>query len=188
MDAVPHLSVSNVVQGQCTVCIKSKTKRSSIQQPLCQHTRPVKLKHTDMSGKANTLSIGNSHHFVVFLDDCIAMSSVYSISRKLRFMKDLITCNSFSENKSLQHMYSLRLDNAGEQVGDEFCHFLNQNGLIKEFLPPFASQPNGPSKKLVQELQKMTILVLLDSRLSEIFGPKLSPTTTFYALDFYLQE
>lgn len=167
MDGVPSEASIDVKLPQCIACIESKSKRAPIQHPVYRSTKPLELTHTDMTGKISVPSLGGAHYFVVFLDACTAMSSVYFIINKNQLLECLKAYKALAENESNYRMYALRLDNAGEQTSREVLRFVNENGMSTEYSPPYASQSNGASERLIQELWNMARTMLLDSQLSE---------------------
>lgn len=116
-----------------------------------------------MSGKLSTGSLGGHKCFVVFLDDASAMSGVYFITKKSQFIECLQAYKAFTENETGRRMLGVRLDGAGEQRSNEIVELINKSGMKLEYSPPYASQSNGASKRLVQELWKMARSMLFDS-------------------------
>jgi len=62
-------------------------------------------------------------------------------------------------------MKLIRLDQAGEHVSNNMKTFINQHGLQLEFSPPYASQSNGSSERLIQELWKIARTILFEAKL-----------------------
>lgn len=84
-NGVPSIKKLVPFSTQCTTCLVPKAKRAPIEKTQLRPTRPLKLIHTDTSGKIGVSLLGGAHYFVVFLDDCTGMSSVYLISEKPQF-------------------------------------------------------------------------------------------------------
>lgn len=91
-----------------------------------------------MTGRIRKPSLDGAHYFVVFLDDCTAMSSTYFITKNLKFMECLRAYKALTENESCHRMYAIHLDNAGKQNSQEFRHFINDQGMTAEFSPAYA--------------------------------------------------
>lgn len=102
--------------SQFIPCIESKSRRAPIQHPVYRPTQLLKLKHTDMTGKISVPLLGGADYFVVFLDACSAMSSVYFIINRNQFLECLQAFKALAENESNYRKYALRLDNADGQT------------------------------------------------------------------------
>lgn len=76
-------------KAQFTIYIDPETKRVPVQQSVYRHSRPLELTHTDISGRISKPSLRGAHYFVTFLDSCTAMSAVYFIRYKYKFMECL---------------------------------------------------------------------------------------------------
>lgn len=63
-------------------------------------------------------------------------------------------------------MYGLRLDKAGEHLSNGLEVFITENEIVLEYSPAYASQSNGSSERLIQELWKVARAFLLDTRMN----------------------
>lgn len=164
IDGMEVIEKVDLKDHQCIPCIESATKRAPISIPKPRVTAPLDLTHTDISGKISTASIGGAQYFVVFLDDSTSMSSVYFLKERSEILTALKAYKSLVENQQNRRMQALRLDQAGEHISTEFHTFVIENGITTEFSPPYASQSNGASERLIQELWKMARTMLFESR------------------------
>lgn len=165
VEGVPQFQRNELTQHQCIPCMESKSKRAPLPEPKPRHTQPLELTHTDMTGKLTVRSLGGAHYFTIFLDDSTAMSAVYFLQQKSEFLQCLKAYKSLTENQIQYRMYALRLDNAGEQKSNSVISFLQENGMVLESSPAYASQSNGASERLIQELWSMARTMLFDSSL-----------------------
>lgn len=71
------------------------------------------------------------------------------------------------EAQSPCRVYVLRVNNAGERSGNDFCNFVCEIGTISEYFHAFGSQPNKTAKSLVWEFCTIERTKLLDPKLLE---------------------
>nr|QCC62380.1 integrase [Digenea simplex] len=175
LDGIPAINRSTLEKHQCIPCIESTTKRAPIKQPQPRITQPLELTHTDMSGKLGVPTLGKAHYFAVFLDDATAMSAIYLLQHKSEFINCFVNYKELVQNQLSRRMYAIRLDNAGEQSSKQLHQFIDKNGMVLEYSPPYASQSNGSSERLIQELWKVARTMLFDARLDmELWGEAIS--------------
>lgn len=79
------------------------------------------------------------------------------------------------ENQKIVTMQCLRLDQAGEEIGEHIKNYAQKIGLSLEYFPVYASQSNESSERLVQELWKMVRTFTFESKLDlKIWGDAIS--------------
>lgn len=62
-------------------------------------------------------------------------------------------------------MYELRLVNAGEQTSNSVESYLQEHGSVLETSPACASESNGTTERLIQELWTMVRSIIFDASL-----------------------
>lgn len=64
-------------------------------------------------------------------------------------------------------MLKICLDKAGKHCSNEVTTFRRENGMKMDYSPPYASQSNGSSERLIKELWKVTRTILFDAKLDK---------------------
>ena len=67
---------------ECRVCIESKHQVSYSRVPATRSTVPFEKVHSDMCGPFRVTSTGNSHYYIVYIDDCTRYCVVYFLTTK----------------------------------------------------------------------------------------------------------
>lgn len=63
-------------------CIQAKSVLEPVHQLVNGFTKPLELRHTDMTGSISKLLLGGAHYFVVSLDNCTGMRSTFVSTKK----------------------------------------------------------------------------------------------------------
>jgi len=143
----------------------------------------LELVHSDVCGPLETPSLGGSRYFVTFIDDFSKWTFVYTMKKK----SDTFTCfkkfHKLAErhagskirkinvinrsNLPPEQLKTLRTDNGGEYLSNEFKNYLEGNGIKHELTIAYTPQQNG-----VAERMNRTILDLIRSMLHASHVPK----------------
>ena len=164
-DGIDKIDMSASKEHQCIPCLEFAKKRAPIPTPVPRKTMPLQLTHTDISGKISYESFGGYHYFAVFLDDNTARSAVYFLQNRSELLGALQQYKALVENELSFRMLEIRLDKAGEHCSDQVTTFTRKNGLKLEYSPAYASQSNGSSERLIQELWKVARTMLYEAKL-----------------------
>ena len=164
-DGISGVDVSASKDHQCIPCLEFAKKRAPIPTPVPRQTKPLQLTHTDISGKISYESFGGYVYFAVFLDDNTARSAVYFLRQRSELLAALQQYKALVENELPFRMLEVRLDKAGEHCSDLVTAFVRHNGLKMEYSPAYASQSNGASERLIQELWKVARTMLYEAKL-----------------------
>lgn len=123
VNAVPSIKKLALFNLRFATCLVSKTKHPLIEHPQLRLTRPLELTHTDMSRKIGVPSLIGAHYFLVFVDNCTRMSSVYCISEKSQILQCLSAYKTLAEKQSSMEnrRYKIGLNYAGEQTSKIVC-------------------------------------------------------------------
>ena len=100
-----------------------------------------------------------------FLDHATARSAIYLLQKRSELISALKSYKALAENELPHRMKNIRLDRAGEHVSNEVNRFVNECGITLEFSPAYASQSNGSSERLIQEIWKVGRTMLFEAKL-----------------------
>ena len=117
---------------KCDVCELAKSHRASFPLILNKSPVPFMVIHSDIWGPSKVSTLGGSHWFVTFIDDCTRMTWLCLMKSKsevnLLFQKFSNTIRT-QYNARIQ---VLRSDNGGEYHSSELQHFLDSHGSIHQ--------------------------------------------------------
>ncbi len=162
---------------KCDYCVLGKGHRQPF--PKTSPTRTTKLLelvHSDVVGPLEIPSHGGSRYFVTFIDDFSRWTVVYMMKKKSesfecfqRYHKMAQThtgrkLRTVHTHRSAQvahaRLKTLRTDNGGEYLANEFKEYLRQYGIAHQTTVAYTPQQNG-----VAERMNRTLLDLVRSML-----------------------
>ena len=122
--------LSKVSVDVCEPCIKGKMSK----KPFSKHAdikscRPLELVHTDVCGPMKTKSIGGSVYFVSFIDDYTRYAFLYFIREKSQVFEKFKAFEALATNQVGLAIGTLRSDNGGEYISNEFESYLCSKGI-----------------------------------------------------------
>ncbi len=93
-------------------------------------TRKLQLVHSDVCGPMQTESIGGCRYYVTFIDDYSRCCNVYFMERKSEVLE------KFREFETAGVTGTLRSDNGGEYLSEEFKQYLKTKEIHHELTVP----------------------------------------------------
>ena len=105
------------------------------------------LIHTDVCGPMRNESFGGSRYFITFIDDYSRYSTVYILKRKSEALEYFKTYEKSCLTQLGYQVRSLRSDNGGEYVSQEFESYLKERGIKHETTSPHSPQQNGVAER-----------------------------------------
>lgn len=163
VDEINQIEVKDIKTHLCVPCIVWQTKRKPITTPKHIINTPLELTHMEISGRLSVFSTNAWQYFAAF--SATAWSAVHFVSHKSELTTALQKYKAPIENELNYRMKRGRLDRADEHISTILKDFMNQHGTNLKYSPPYASQSNSSSERLMQELWKVTRALLLESRL-----------------------
>lgn len=82
---------------------------------------------------ASVPSLDGAHYFVIFLDNCTTVSSVYFNSQNTKFIEYLLAYNALAKNELLssKFLYTVCSDLFDELMTDNVKKFIDENRMKK---------------------------------------------------------
>ncbi|KAK2975037.1 hypothetical protein RJ640_002466 [Escallonia rubra] len=155
----------DVSSFQCEVCELAKSHRVSFPLALNKSPDPFMIIHSDVWGPSNINSLGGSHWFVTFIDDCTRMTWV-------QLMKSKSEVNVLFQQfcKMIHTQYNariqvLRSDNGGEYLSAELQQYLKAHGIIHQTTCSNTPQQNGVAERKNRHLLEVVRASLIEAHL-----------------------
>ena len=131
---------------ECRVCVESKHQVSYSRVPATRSTVPFEKVHSDMCGPFRVTSTGNSHYYIIYIDDCTRYCVVYFLTTKAA--EEVITRwrHFHAWVKGLGYrIQAFHSDNGtGEYANDAFQNEISSEGIVWEVSPADTHNQNGP--------------------------------------------
>jgi hypothetical protein len=109
---------------ECEACTRAKMHRIPVpKQSSNRMTQPLELIHSDVCGPMNTDSIGGSKYILTFTDDYTRYVTVNFLKNKSEVYEKFQEYVSMVENFTGLKVKTLRTDNGGEYVSNDFSKY-----------------------------------------------------------------
>ena len=140
--------LSKVSVDVCEPCIKGKMSR----KPFSKHAdikscRPLELVHTDVCGPMETKSSGGSVYFVSFIHDYTRYAFLYFIREKSQVFEKFKAFEALATNQVGLAIGTLRSDNGGEYISNEFESYLCTKGIHHQLTVRYTPEQNGTAER-----------------------------------------
>lgn len=112
------------------------------------------------------------HDYSRFIMTCL-------LSHKEEAIKKLKEYVALVKNKFEKLVKTIRIDNAGEYLGDEFENYLTINGIEHQLSIPYFSSENDVAERENRTLVEMAWTMLSDANLPKRFWREAILTTTY---------
>eukprot|EP00268_Persea_americana_P046834 TRINITY_DN4845_c0_g1_i1.p1 TRINITY_DN4845_c0_g1~~TRINITY_DN4845_c0_g1_i1.p1 ORF type:complete len:315 (+),score=41.54 TRINITY_DN4845_c0_g1_i1:771-1715(+) len=142
---LPSINHTGVI---CEGYVYGKQQRASF--PVGKSWRakvPLGLIHADLCGKMQTESLSRSKYFLLFVDDFSRMSWVYFLREKSEAFSMFQIFKAQFEKQSGCFIKTLRTDQGGEFVSNEFNSFCEEHGICRQLITSNTPQQNGVAKR-----------------------------------------
>ena len=138
---------------ECEACARAKMHRIPFpKQSLKKTTEPLELIHSDVCGPMNTDSIGGSKYILTFTDDYSRYVTVYFLKNKSEVYEKFQEYVNMMENFTGLKVKTLRTDNGGEYVSNDFSKYCASKGIVHQYSNPYTPEQNGVSERLNRTL------------------------------------
>ena len=132
-------------------------------------TRKLQLIHSDVCGPMPTESIGGNKYFVTFIDDYSRCCAVYFLKSKSEVSEKFKQFEMRVSNDCSQKINSLRSDNGGEYLSQEFESYLKSKGIHHELTVPHSPEQNGVAERMNRTLMESARSMMAHAGLPERF-------------------
>ena len=140
----------------CEGCIAGKMKRQPFKSVgEIRSKRKLQLVHSDVCGPMPTESIGGNAYFVTFTDDFSRCCAVYFLKNKSEVSSKFKEFELRVHNDCGLQIGTLRSDNGGEYLSNEFKAYLKSKGIHHELTVPHCPEQNGVAKRMNRTLMEM---------------------------------
>ena len=166
---VEGMIINDKSKSDCDICIQGKMTQSFNRNPDKRATRPLELVHTDLSGRIEPAGREGFQYAIIFTDDYSGFLTVYFLKNKSdaarateKYIADVAP---FGEIKGM----SIRSDNGGEYISDEFNDVMIKNKIYHHTSAPKSPHQNGTAERSWRTLFDMGRCLLIESRLPKNF-------------------
>ena len=166
----------------CGSCQKGKFKRKRTRRSNSKSKRILELIHADLMGPINPLSRSGKEYAMVVVDDYSRRRWVIFLKRKEEAAAELIDLLTFLERSTEKKVKTVRTDNGGEFVSDEFGYFCKKNGILHQKTTPYTSTQNGRAERSNGMILDMARTMIIDANLPRSFWAE-ACSTACYILD-----
>jgi transposase InsO family protein len=140
---------------ECEACTRAKMHRIPVpKQSSNRMTQPLELIHSDVCGPMNTDSIGGSKYILTFTDDYTRYVTVNFLKNKSEVYEKFQEYVSMVENFTGLKVKTLRTDNGGEYVSNDFSKYCVNKGIVHQYSNPYTPEQNGVSERLNRTLME----------------------------------
>ena len=170
-------SFSKAEIGFCEPCAEGKQQHTKF--PRNESTRAenkLDLVHTDVCGKMDVPSLSNKEYFISFIDDKSRYVWTYPMRKKSEAYETFLKWKAKVERSSERKLKTLRSDNSGEYISNEFEEYLEQEGIHHQNTIPKTPQQNGIAERMNRTLEESIRSMLSESKMPKQFSkwvPKL---------------
>ena len=132
---------------KCESCILGKMSRASFPESRTRSTSILEIIHSDVCGPIEVESEGGNKYFLTFTDDFSKYTVVYFIQKKSEVCLKFQEYVAMMENKTGHKVKTIRSDNGGEYLSNEFTSYLKRMGISHELTNPYTPEQNGVSER-----------------------------------------
>ena len=116
-----------------------------------------------------TISIGGTRYFLIFVDDKSQFTWVYFIRKKSDVFEYFKEFRTMVEKKTCKCIKILRSDQGGEYTLGAFDSYCKNNGIIQQFTVPSTPQQNGVAERKYRILVEYARSMLKGKNISNGF-------------------
>ena len=167
-------------EGVCEPCINGKHHRQKFPKFGGRRASDLlDLVHTDVSGRMDTESLSGKEYFVSFIDDKSRHVWTYGIKKKSDVFDIFIEWKARAERTTERKLKTLRSDNGGEYISEEFELYLKKDGVAHQRTISKTPEQNGVAERMNRTLVEMVRSMLSESNLPKKFWAEALATATY---------
>jgi hypothetical protein len=157
-DLFPGLSNLDI---KCETCILAKSHRVTYPLSMNKSDIPFALIHSDVWGPSPKSTLSGFRWFVIFVDDCTRMTWIYLLKHKNEVFHVFKSFHKMIQTQFAAKLQTLRSDNGGEYVNQQFRNYFHHYGLIHETSCPQTPQQNGIAERKNRHILETARALLL---------------------------
>eukprot|EP00795_Rhopilema_esculentum_P015799 gene15799-biopygen5210 len=164
----------------CTGCAESKMSRKPFKSTEgIKTSRKLQIVHSDVCGPMSIQSFSGKRYFVTFIDDNSRCVKVYFIRKKSEVLKRFKEFEASATNEAACKIGTLRTDNGGEFVSNDFENLLKRKGIKHETSVPHSPQQNGVAERMNRTLVESAKAMMNHAGLSKTFWAEAVNTAAY---------
>jgi transposase InsO family protein len=164
---VTGLPLVSCRDGVCVICVLGKHHRDSFEKHASWHASgPLQLVHSDLCGPLSSPSFYRCKYFLTFIDDFSRCTWVYFLKLKSEVFDKFLAYKALVEKQSGHQIQSLRTDNGGEYVKNNFTSYCTTQGIQIQHIVPYTPQENGVTERKIHTLKEMANCMIQSKGLS----------------------
>ena len=168
-ELITGVKLSHEDNSFCHGCVEGKLARKygdSVGE--IRTTRRLELVHSDVWGPTDPPSFSGNRWFVTFTDDYTRCTRVYFMKYKSEVLQKFQEFEATAVGDSGERIGTLRTDNGGEYLFDEFAAYLISRQIRHQTSTPHCPDQNGVSERvnrtIVEKARAMLFHAGLDKR------------------------
>lgn len=178
-EGIIYTDVANINKKNCTICCEGKQARLPFQPSSSKTTEILEVIHSDVCGPMESLSIGGSRYYVLFIDDYSRMAFIYFMKNKNEVFRIFKEFQFMVEKQKERKIKVLRTDNGGEFCSHDFEKYLKQQGIIHQKTNAYTPQQNGLSERMNRSLVEKARCLMFDAGLPKKFWAEAVNTSLY---------
>jgi hypothetical protein len=161
----------------CKHCQHGKQTKTKFKSKEYSTRRPLEILHTDLVGPTTTKGLKSEKYFMLLVDEYTRMTAFFFIKNKSKSFENFKIYKEMVENDMDSRIKFLRYDNGGEFTSKEFMDYFSSHRIKRKLFVARTSQQNGVVERKNMTVQEMAQIMLMDSKLIDIFWTQVVHTT-----------
>lgn len=181
-NAVEGLSLNKKIdinKSTCVTCCEGKQNRLPFPNVDKRSTDLLNIVHADVCGPMESVSLGGSRYFVIFIDDYSRMTYIYFMKNKNEVFQHFKDYKVKVENLLERKIKILRTDNGGEFCNSQFDGFLGNCGIIHQKTNAYTPEQNGLSERMNRTIVEKARCLLFEAVLDKKFWAEATNTAVY---------
>lgn len=164
----------------CERCVEEKMARKPFKpHGKIRSKRPLQRVHSDVCGPMPTNSLGGKRYFVTFVDDYTRFCSVYFTRNKSEVFNKFKEFESRVSSECESSIATLRSDNGGEYLSEEFESYLTSKGIHHELSAPYSPSQNGVAERINRTLMESARSMMSQAGIPESYWAEAVATAAY---------
>jgi len=164
-----YLKIHKITEPLCIDCKVSKMKKKPHNQEIPRATQILEVIHSDIIGPLNE-SINGYRFIIIFIDEKSRKGWVYNMRHKSEAIDIIIYTLKFFNNLFEKFkIKKLKSDQGREYQNSKIINFCKENGIYKEYSPPYNPKNNGLAERFNQTIISYAKTLIYWSKISSNF-------------------